>query len=187
MSWLKYISYSLVALLVASNIIVSHKLIKTTKEAPSLHTSVYKYELETYAFSTILMSHSALYEFMCSIGQKVMLSSDYACMLIPPSVCNVCLKEQTEMFIAHIQRTDAKGLVIVPQILYLENKAVFNGIKNIEIVSYPQDERLFENNPYDGVCFFNICLGQINDIYLSSKGIPRLSEIFFESQNNVGN
>lgn len=57
MSWLKYISYSLVALLVASNIIVSHKLIKTTKEAPSLHTSVYKYELETYAFSTILMSH----------------------------------------------------------------------------------------------------------------------------------
>lgn len=50
MSWLKYISYSLVALLVASNIIVSHKLIKTTKEAPSLHTSVYKYELETYSF-----------------------------------------------------------------------------------------------------------------------------------------
>ena len=183
MSWQRFVSSSLLVLLLVSNTVLSAMLIRTTKEAAIEQSSPVKYDFKTYSLATIRINQSSLESFLFDIGYSNLLSSEYVCMLIPPGVCNVCLREQTDLFLDYLHQSGERGVVISPQYLYRDNRAVFSGINNVETISYSEPAKLFENNPYDGVCFLTIGEGRVGNHYLSTKGFSDLTELFFESIN----
>lgn len=171
-----------IAILLANNIglciLLLHKLHMDSNCIPITQNN-YLYENISSHYASI--QRRDIKEFLEHIDCPVIYGQALA-MIVPPYPCDACLIEQSNIFQEYITSyTDYQPIIICPDYRDRDMRVRFSK-KNTVRCTYECDDTIKQSivSSFDGVVFITLCDNNIENMYITNKLCPSLTNIFFE-------
>ena len=170
------------SILLINNILLAVLLFSGKTKAEHNNNQNYQplqFELSAQPYANILRSDVNEFLDIVEFNDE---SQDALIMLVPPYPCEGCLLEQCRIFNEFLHSNDIPSCIIITPNYHERDIKVNFPEKGVKVISYVNSDVLLDSiiSHFDGLIFFTMKSHDVNDMFLSNKTFPMLTNNFLE-------